>query len=135
MSGNLGSLPAPEAGEQRRTVLVVEDEVLVRVVAAEQLRETNFTVMEAVNAEEALRILATDRSVDVVFSDVNMPGSMNGLDLASVIRRDYPRVKVLLTSALKLTGTEAQAGPIAFLAKPYTLSALSQRIQELLEDP
>jgi CheY-like chemotaxis protein len=97
-----------------RAILVVEDDVLVRTLAADHLREAGHHVLEASNADEALRLLQKV-SVDVVFSDIGMPGSMDGLGLVRRLRRDQPHVKTIVTS-----GTEQPtAGYGMFLSKPY----------------
>lgn len=123
------------ASPQPRTVLVVEDEVLVRLVVADYLRECGFRVHEAANAEEALAVLESpDVTVDVVFSDVSMPGSMDGFALARWIRTNRPQVDVMLTSGIdrtaEIAGTLCEAGPL--LAKPYEPQSVVDRIKQLL---
>ena len=74
-----------------RVILVVEDEVLVRMMLADQLREAGYRVVEASDADEALRLLQHDElDVKAVISDIKMPGSMDGIELAHVIRSKYP---------------------------------------------
>lgn len=116
---------------QSPTVLVVEDEVLVRSLAASYLRECGFEVIEATSADEAIRVLQADVRVDIVFSDVNMPGTMDGFGLAKWVRRERPRLQVILTSGAARTTTEAAAhGTI--LTKPYDHAALERYIRALL---
>jgi two-component system, response regulator PdtaR len=79
-------------------VLVVEDDALLRALTAEYLEDCDFSVLQAETAEEAIVLLRANRRIGVVFSDVQMPGSMDGVDLADWIGRELPRVKVLLTS-------------------------------------
>jgi len=100
------------------TVLVVEDEVLIRYAATNYLRSCGFTVLEAVDADEALDILQSGSPVDVVFSDVKLPGSRNGADLARVIRSDHSHVKVLLTSGV---APFSQVEGVTLMKKPYFL--------------
>ena len=71
-------------------ILLVEDEVLVRMVAADVLEDAGFTVLESTNAEEALRLLETRPDVQVLFTDVNMPGALDGLGLAQTVHNDRP---------------------------------------------
>jgi CheY-like chemotaxis protein len=71
---------------QPLTVLVIEDEVLVRMVIADYLRECGFRVVEASTADEGMRVLKTNERVDIVFSDVQMPGSLDGFELAQWLR-------------------------------------------------
>ncbi len=127
-SGNPGPDGVPPA-----TVLVVEDEVLIRLMIAEYLREFGYRVLEARNGDEAKRILGDDGEVEVVFSDVRMPGSMDGLALARWISRNKPQIEVLLTSAYVAPAEAAEAGPAAraLLRKPYAPSEVLQRIRGL----
>src|SRR5262245_45697420 len=111
------------------TVLVVEDDVLVRIMVAAYLRECGFDVVEAGNADEAIRVLEADLRVDVVFSDVNMPGSMDGFGLAQWLRRERPGLEIILTSGAARTAKEAgelcEHGPI--MAKPYDHAELERQ--------
>jgi CheY-like chemotaxis protein len=80
-----------------QTVLVVEDEVLVRMAVSQQLRECGYNVVEAANADEALTVLRHHNiSMHIVLSDVEMPGSMDGFALATWIRQNRPDLKVIL---------------------------------------
>ncbi len=117
-----------------QTVLVVEDEVLIRLVIAEYLRECGYRVHEAVNAEEAILILqAPEVSIDIVFSDVEMPGEMDGFGLARWVRSNMPETQVLLTSGAErsadIAGTLCEAGPL--LGKPYPTQDVVDRIRQL----
>jgi CheY-like chemotaxis protein len=118
-----------------RTVLVVEDEVLIRLVIADYLRECGYRVHEAANADEAVAVLESpDVTVDVVFSDVIMPGSMDGFGLARWIRANRPKVEVVLTSGIdrsaEIAGALCEAGPL--LEKPYEPQRVVDRIKQLL---
>lgn len=117
-----------------QTVLVVEDEVLVRLVIADYLRECGYRVHEAVNADEAIAILQSPEvSVDVVFSDVEMPGSVDGFGLARWIRANKPGMQVILTSGAErsadIAATLCEAGPL--LKKPYPSQDVVDRIRQL----
>ena len=122
-------VPAPPPA-----VLVVEDDVLVRTVLAAYLRECGFDVVEAGSADEAIRVLEAGIRVDIVFSDVNMPGSMDGFGLAQWLRRERPGLKIILTTGAGRTAKEAdelcEHGPI--LAKPYNHADLERRLRALL---
>ena len=98
-------------------ILVVEDEPVIRFTIAEALRELGVSVVEAATADEAWQYLAAGGRVDLVFTDHRMPGSISGAELASRILREYPTLKVILTSAY-LEKAEWR-GP--FLTKPYNL--------------
>lgn len=124
----------PKPGVPLQTVLVVEDEVLIRLVIAEYLRECGYRVHEAVNADEAMEILqSSEVSVDVVFSDVEMPGGMDGFGLARWIRANKPGVQVILTSGAErsadIAATLCEAGPL--LRKPYPSQEVVDRIRQL----
>jgi DNA-binding NtrC family response regulator len=124
---------APSAAP--RTVLVVEDEVLIRLAVSDYLRECGYQVIEASNADEAVRVLSADIKVDVVFSDVNMPGSIDGFGLAQWVRRERAHVKVILASgaarSAQAAGGLCEKGP--FLRKPYAHAELERQIRALLE--
>ena len=100
-------------------VLVVEDEPLVRLCAVETVEAAGFTVIEAANADEAIRILESRRDIRVVFTDIHMPGSMDGLKLAHAVRDRWPPIKIIVTSGReKIAEQELPAGG-RFFAKPY----------------
>src|SRR4029079_6843338 len=89
----------PQSESPLHTLLVVEDDVLIRLVIADYLRECGYKVYEAVNAPEAIAMLQSPEvAVDIVFSDVQMPGDMDGFALSRWIRANKPGVQVILTS-------------------------------------
>jgi CheY-like chemotaxis protein len=110
------------------SVLVVEDEFFLRYVTAEYLEDCGFSVLQAANADEAVGLLQRNRDVGAVFSDIQMPGSMNGLDLAHWIAETLPDVKVLLTSGQVLP---AAAREWTLLAKPYDMAEVERRLREM----
>jgi CheY-like chemotaxis protein len=117
------------------TVLLVEDEVLVRLVVAGYLRECGYRVYEAANAREAVAILQSPEvSIDVVFSDVQMPGDLDGFGLARWIRANKPGVQVVLTSGIErsaeIAATLCEAGPL--LKKPYPPQEVVDRVKQLI---
>jgi CheY-like chemotaxis protein len=121
----------PCAAEPSRTVvLIVEDEILIRMLLAEALRQADYQVIEATNGDEALSVLHTSPDPDVLITDVRMPGSIDGFALAAYVRRTKPGLKVIITS-----GHAAPDGAIgladAFLHKPYELGAIVARIRML----
>jgi CheY-like chemotaxis protein len=119
-----------------QTVLVVEDEILVRMVIGDYLRECGYRVIEAGNAAEALTVLQSSETVDIVFSDVQMPGDMDGFGLARWVRQNRPGLKVLLTSgnarAAQTAGDLCEEGPLE--VKPYHPQTIHSRIQRLLAE-
>ncbi|MBN9515049.1 MAG: response regulator [Alphaproteobacteria bacterium] len=123
------------APESAPTVLVVEDEVLVRMVVSDYLRDCAFHVVEAGSGDEAIQILEAGIEVDIVFSDVHMPGKTDGFALSQWVRRERPGVKVILTSGVarsaKAAGDLCEEGPL--LAKPYNHRDLERHIRGLLD--
>jgi CheY-like chemotaxis protein len=116
-----------------RVVLVVEDEILVRLTIADYLRGAGYSVIEAADAAEALAVFASGEAVDVVFTDVQMPGSMDGLMLVRWIHEHHPGIQVLITSG---RGDSALSSGLitdhAFFPKPYPLDEVASRIHSLL---
>lgn len=106
-------------------VLVVEDEPLVRAVAVESLQEAGYATLEAGDADEAIRLLETHPDIRLVFTDVHMPGPMDGAKLAAAVRKRWPPVRIIVTSARPRPNLVDDA---VFLAKPYALSELRQRV-------
>ena len=120
---------------QSPTVLVVEDDVLVRLPVAEFLRDCGYRVIETSNAAEAKSVLMSREPVELVFSDVNMPGEMSGFDLVTWIRQQYPDIRIILTSGAPDMIAEAplhNQSHELFLAKPYTCVTLEKSIKKLL---
>ena len=115
-------------------MLVVEDEILVRSVATEFLRNAGYTVIEASNAAEAVAVFRTGKTIDLVFSDVEMPAPdpMDGVGIALWISQHRPGIDVILTSG-KRDDARADVAQ-AFLAKPYRLTQLLLCVRALLED-
>ena len=117
-----------------RVILAVDDDEAVRRVAAENLRRLGFTVIEARDGEEALRILAdTSHHIDLLFSDVRMPGALSGPALADMAIRRQPSLRILLTSG-NPSHLDAKAGPEQFriLNKPYRRADLAAAIEAAL---
>jgi CheY-like chemotaxis protein len=116
------------------SVLVVEDEFLIRFMIADYLAECGFLVLEASTADDALELLETT-PVDVVFSDVNMPGRMDGFDLARWIRANRPRTSILLASGVaRKANAMAQGLPAeSLMEKPYDVRHVAEHIQGLVE--
>ena len=116
----------------RSTVLVVEDEPLVLIAAAEALRDAGFNVIEAATADEAALLLrAAGHEVSVVFTDIEMPGAMDGMTLARVVRGAWPAISVLITSGRVKPGESELPMGTAFVAKPYDLRHLANVVVQL----
>jgi CheY-like chemotaxis protein len=114
------------ARSKQMLVLLVEDEPTVRMIACDGLEDAGFDVVEAANAEEAVAILADRSDVGVLFTDVDMPGDLDGLDLAELVHGRWPAIKLVVTSGRSLTRAIPDAGQ--FIAKPYTMRAMTDVI-------
>jgi two-component system, response regulator PdtaR len=105
---------------ERPLVLIVEDEYLIRTYAAEVIRDAGFEVVEASNADEAITILESRPDIRVVFTDVQMPGSMDGLKLAHAVRDRWPPVHIIATSGHYAFNKGDLPTGTVFLQKPYS---------------
>jgi CheY-like chemotaxis protein len=115
-------------------VLVVEDEPLVRMTAADELDEAGFLVLEAKNADEAIAVLeAHSDEVQVVFTDVDMPGSMNGMGLAEQVYQRWPHVLLLISSGYARPHPDEIPDHGHFLPKPYRGATLVRHIVEMMQ--
>ena len=115
---------------KRPAVLIVEDESLVRLGAVRSIEEAGFEVIEAANADEAIRILENRSDVRVVFTDIHMPGSMDGLKLAHAVRNRWPPIKIIVTSGrVRVTEEDLPEGG-RFFAKPYEPTQITDAIRE-----
>jgi two-component system, response regulator PdtaR len=112
------------------TILLVEDDVLERMSLADQLRSAGYVVLEAWNADEALDLLNRN-GVQVVLSDIRLPGRMDGVELAHVIREQNPRIKIVLASGQSFS-TRHWFDTDGFFPKPYNAVRLIEHIKRLL---
>jgi two-component system, response regulator PdtaR len=112
-------------------ILVVEDEALVRMLAALVAEDNGFEALSAATADEAIKILESRSDIRLVFTDVSMPGSMNGLKLAHAVRGRWPPVELLVTSALSNVTAKDLPERGRFLAKPYDLATLAEAFQQM----
>ena len=119
--------------EPAGTVLLVEDNADVAEVGAALFRQLGYRVRSVVNAQAALAALRLDGDVDLVFSDILMPGGMNGLDLAREIQARFPTIPVLLTTGYSASAQDAVRQAVVVLQKPYDLEGLKRNIREALE--
>ncbi len=119
-------------------VLLVEDEGLIRLVASQILQDEGFEVVEAWNGDEAARLLDGPDRFDVLFTDVQMPGKLDGLDLATHARRRCPGIPVLVVSgyAAQLVTRLCMLDPAAtFIGKPYSLDEVVTAVRRLTTAP
>ena len=114
----------------QKTILIVEDEAIVRMLAVDMLEDAGYVVREAGTADEALAVLEKGVPVDIVFTDVRMPGSMDGLALAGIVGDRWPQIGIIITSGhMILPG--GGPGQAVFLPKPYRSSTLSAQVAAL----
>ena len=105
--------------EHPLSVLVVEDEELIRLDIVDFLEQEGFIVHEAADADEAIVLLESHPSISVMFSDIDMPGSMDGLKLAAAVRDRWPPVKIVMTSGHKMVEITDLPDGSLFFSKPY----------------
>jgi CheY-like chemotaxis protein len=117
---------------QRPVVLVVEDESLLRTTAMDMVEEAGFEAIAASDADEAIRILESRNDIRAVFTDVQMPGSMDGLRLARVVRNRWPPVALIVTSGqTNVAHAHLPAGG-RFLRKPYEAAHVGAMLHQLI---
>jgi CheY-like chemotaxis protein len=116
---------------KRPIVLIVEDDFLIRMNAAEMIADAGFDVVEAANADEAIVILEDRLDITVVFTDIQMPGSMDGLKLAAAIRGRWPPIKIVATSGLVDVRQDDLPEGGRFLPKPYSPEQIVRTLREL----
>lgn len=116
-----------------QTILVVEDEILIRFILADSLRDIGFQVLEAGDGDEGLHILNSGQVIDLIVTDVRMPGEVDGMELTRRSKSLAPGRPVIVCSAHLY---ESEAFPAdEFLAKPYSIAALAEAIARLIGDP
>jgi CheY-like chemotaxis protein len=111
-----------------QTVLVVDDEVLIRLAIVEELRAAGLVAVEAANGDEAILILRMVNSIGLVITDVHMPGDTDGFALIAWLRREMPHIKIIVISGRAVTHDVADAG----YSKPFDMEALVHRARDLL---
>lgn len=117
--------------DQNGTILVVEDEVLIRLDIADRLRAAGYTVVEAATGDEALVVMKTVSTVALIISDVRMPGSTDGVGLAALVKQQTPHVKIVLISGHLPLSTMATVADVA-LSKPLNPTLLMQHVEALV---
>jgi CheY-like chemotaxis protein len=118
---------------KRPVVLIVEDEFLVRMDTRATLETAGFDVLEARDADEAIATLSARNDIHLLFTDVHMPGSMDGLKLAHFVRDRWPPVKVVATSGhARITDSDLPEGG-RFVPKPYSAAEITATLHELIQ--
>jgi CheY-like chemotaxis protein len=127
---------APPKGN--KTILIVDDEEALREVAELSLSQLGYTILTACNGDEALKILETGTNIDLLFSDIVMPGNLDGYKLALLARKKQPNLKILLTSGYAHKNNETLSENKGYLsiilAKPYSQLELSLAVHQILSE-
>jgi CheY-like chemotaxis protein len=114
------------------TVLVVEDELFVRMMAVDALEDAGYTTIEAQDADQALILLEVRDDIDLVFTDIKMPGAVDGLGLAMRVRERWPDLPVILTSGHLYREDTMLPASVPFLQKPYRAATLIAEMGRML---
>ena len=118
----------------RHAVLVVEDDPLLRMVAVDLVTDMGFPVYEAGGADEAIVVLERRSDIGALFTDVNMPGTMDGLELAQCVRRRWPSIGLIVTSGRPQSPGRGIPPGSVFLSKPYRGAQLERTLREIIND-
>ena len=120
------------AGKSIPVVLIVEDEPLLRILAIEVVEEAGFVAIEARDAEEAVILLESRADITLLFTDINMPGSIDGLKLAHAVRNRWPPIKILVVSGKQRLQSSDLPSNSRFLRKPYQASTLVEELRSMV---
>jgi CheY-like chemotaxis protein len=120
-------------GQVPKEVLLVEDEALTRIVTADAISEKGVMVWEASDADEALRLLDRKPHIGVLFTDVSMPGEVDGLELARRVHEARPEVELIVTSGAIKVDDEDLPDNGTFVQKPYRPEQIAQLVTEKLD--
>ena len=118
--------------DQRPVILTVEDEVLLSQYLGDLLHDDGYEVVAAYNADEAIAVLETRNDIRIVITDINMPGSMDGLKLAAAVRDRWPPVKIIVATGRAQPRQDELPPGSALLAKPYAPDRLLAAVHALL---
>jgi CheY-like chemotaxis protein len=132
------SLPADSSQVPRgsATILLVEDNAEVRHLTAARLNSLGYSIIEATDGPSAIKIIESERPLDLLFTDVAMPGGVDGRELASLARVKRPGLRILLASGYaEVEGQRPAPEPFDILTKPYSKQTLAQRVREALTRP
>lgn len=113
-----------------KSVLIVEDEPLIRVDAVDMVEDEGFDVCEASDAAKALHLLETQDDIGILFTDIDMPGDIDGLDLARIVRKRWPHIAIIIVSGHRhLSESDVPNGGV-FFSKPYLRSAMLKALHQ-----
>ena len=116
-------------------VLIVEDEFIIRTAVARAISDAGFEVVEAANADQAIAILEDRRDIRVVFTDIQMPGSMDGVKLAQAVRHRWPPIHIIATSGRYGVQSLDLPSGAAFFPKPYSAQEIARHVHNLIATP
>ena len=114
-------------------ILVVEDEPLISLDISEALRDKGYYVINAANADDAIKVLESCNDVRTIFTDINMPGSMDGLNLAAAVRDRWPPVNIIVTTGMRAPRPDELPTKSLFIAKPYHSSDVLEAVRSFGE--
>lgn len=129
-NGKTGQMSIPRSAKP--LVLVVEDEPLVRMEVADSLDRAGFAVLQAGDAAQALSLLDQHAGITILFTDIDMPGDIDGLRLADMVRQRHPRIKIAITSGHNTARIAAANLPGPFFPKPYDARSLADRLRAMI---
>ena len=115
------------------TILVVEDEAVIRMCTAATLEDAGFRVLEAACSAEAIEILSRHAEISILMTDVHMPGQMNGLGLVAQVRRDHPAIRAIVVSGNASAADASRAGATGFLAKPFLAQTMVRAVNDTIQ--
>src|SRR6202795_1112978 len=121
----------PDQSAALRSILVVEDEMMLRMRAVDMVEDAGFAAVEAINADDALAILQSRSDIELLFTDIQMPGSMDGLKLAFAVHERWPLIKIILVTAqLKLTDKDNPVNS-RFFGNPLDVKQMIAEMQDM----
>lgn len=121
-----------ETAKTQHTILIVEDEILIRMSSAAMLEDAGYRILEAGSGAEAIEVLLANKDIDVLMTDVSMPGDVDGLDLVALVHRAHPGIRAIVVSGNTSAEDAANAGAIGFLPKPYMAHSLVNSVRNLI---
>jgi CheY-like chemotaxis protein len=123
----------PPAGKSLPIALVVEDDPLLRMLAVEVVEEAGYTAIEARDGHEAVVLLESRADIALLFTDIDMPGSMDGLKLAHAVRNRWPPIKILIVSGKQQLQNGDLPSNSCFFGKPYRTAALVEELRLMID--
>jgi len=120
---------------EKIAVLVVEDEPITRMDVVDQLEQVGFKVFEAPDADRAIKILEANPAIRILFTDIDMPGSMDGLKLAAAVRDRWPPIRIVVVSGLHKINMDVLPDNSRFFSKPYNVNEIAATMRGMVQMP